>query len=244
MFPAALRGCAATEPDGRDALKTKTTSRRQGAKDGTSLAQQLYGALKREIVTCQLKPGLSFTENWLCRKYSASRTTVRDACLRLSKEELLHWVPKKGYSVSEMSIQDLNELFQLRAILETAAAEMACTSKDPVRLERAYQLARVTYEAGDLHTFPVFLEANHEYHSLIAEMSGNRRLSQQLGQVLVQFSRFSYLTMAADSYGPDVVDEHKRIFEAIKNGDAGAARRYTLSHMQHSKERAVRYFLG
>jgi len=212
--------------------------------EGTSLAQKLYNALKRDIVTCHLKPGLSFTEDWLCRKYGASRTTVRDACLRLSKEELLQWVAKKGYSVSEITIKDLNELFQLRAVLEAAAAELACAAKSPQVLARAYELARVTYEAGDRDTFPVFLEANHQFHSLIAEMSGNRWLSQQLGQVLVHFARFSYLSMAADSYGPNVINEHEGIVDAIRDGDVEAARGRTLTHMHQSKERAVRYFLG
>lgn len=213
------------------------------AEDRIPLAQQLYCNLKNDIVTCRLKPGLSFTEEWLCTKYGASRTTVRDACLRLSEEDLLQWVPKKGYSVSEITIRDLNELFQLRAILESAAVELACGLKDPARLKRAYELARVTYEPGNSDSFTAFLDTNQEFHSLIADMSGNQRLIQQLGHVLVHFSRFSYLTMGVDSYGPNVADEHISILDAIHQGDVETARRHSLSHMQKSKERAVRYFL-
>ena len=223
--------------------RIRVSSERSGV-IGEPLAQQLYNALKRDIVTCSLKPGLAFTEEWICGKYGASRTTVRDACLRLSKEELLQWVPKKGYSVSDITIRDLNELFQLRSILESAAAEMACSCKDAVRMERAGQLVAMSYEAGDRASFPVFLEANHEFHVLIAEMSGNQRLCQQLTNVLTHFARFSYLTMAADSYGPNVINEHRMILDAIGRGDSSAARTLTLEHMQKSKERAVRYFFG
>jgi len=216
----------------------------QTGEQTSSLTQQLYACLKRDIVTCQIQPGLSVTEDWLCRKYGASRTTVRHACLRLSKEELLQWVPQKGYSVTGITIQDLNELFQFREILETAAAELACAAKSPELIARAYELAKITYEAGNRDTFPAFVEVNHEFHCLIAEMSGNRRLCQQLTQVLVHFARFSYLTMAADSYGSDVMKEHERILDAIRDGDVEAARTRSSRHMLQSKERAVRYFLG
>jgi len=217
---------------------------KSNGEEATSLAQQLYSALKRDIVTCALKPGLSFTENWACRKYGASRTSVRDACAKLAKEDLLHWVPKKGYSVSEITIRDLNELFQLRGILEAAAAELACNAADEERLTRAEELARHSYEKSDRAKFLGFLEANHEFHLLVAQMSGNTRLLEQLDQVLVHFARFSYLTMAADSYGPDVVREHTEIVAAIRSHDVVAARRLTIEHMVRSKERAVRYFLG
>jgi DNA-binding GntR family transcriptional regulator len=226
-------------------LKTESKARNEDPRrEEGSLAQQLYRALKKDIVTCALKPGLSFTEDWLCQKYGASRTTVRDACLRLAKEDLLEWVPKKGYSVSDITIRDLNELFQLRGVLESAAAEMACACKDPERMARAEELARITYEAGNRDSFPAFLEANHEFHSVLAEMSGNGRLTEQLNHVLVHFARFSYLTMAADSYGPNVVQEHQEILDAIRRGDVEAARSHTISHMQRSKERAIRYFLS
>jgi DNA-binding GntR family transcriptional regulator len=211
---------------------------------GNSLAQQLYTALKRDIVTCALKPGLSFTENWAAKKYGASRTTIRDACLRLAKEDLLEWVPKKGYSVSDISVRDLNELFQLRTFLEAAAAELACGCDDQELLAKAAELATATYEARDKLDFLRFLDANHEFHVLIAEMSGNTRLYHLLDHVMIHFARFSYLTMAADSYGPDVVREHQGIVESIRCKNVEAARRLTMEHMQRSKERAVRYFFG
>jgi len=210
---------------------------------GTELfSQQLYALLKQDLVTCQIRPGFSLTESWVGKRYGASRTTVRDACLRLTKDELLGWVPNKGYFVADVSLQDLHELFELRGVLETAAVEFACVRHDPTLLAEAETLANASYETGDRESYLRFMEENHKFHSLIAKMSGNRRLFDNLDRVLVHFARFSYLTIAG-TCGEDSVREHHGILDAIRRGDCAAARQEILSHMRLSKERAIRYFL-
>ncbi len=225
--------------------KTDGKSLEQGHRPGSELmSQKLYTTLKRDIVTCRIRPGSPLTEAWLCNRYGASRTVVRDACLRLSKDELLGWVPNKGHHVTEITMQDMNEWFELRGILEAGTAELASERARPEQIREAEKLARATYKAGDKQSYVDFLELNHNFHVLLAEMGGNRRLFDQLDHVLIHFARFSYLTMAADSYSASVVQEHCQVLDSIRKGDPKRARQATLEHIRLSKERAVRYFLG
>ena len=99
------------------------------------LADRIYEELKAEIVSCRYKPGASLTEVELANKFNVSRTPIREVCNRLLKEDLLQSIPYKGYIISPLSLQDLHELYQIRAILEPHAAESAARNPSPRFIE-------------------------------------------------------------------------------------------------------------
>jgi DNA-binding GntR family transcriptional regulator len=219
----------------------------EGRENGAAvpLSYQLYVAIKRDILTCELAPGAAITERWICKKHNASRTPIREACLWLARDGLLESIPNKGYAVSNLSLQDLNELFQLRSVLEVAAVELAIRAvPDPALLAQAEEICGISYEAGDRQGYFRWLEANHEFHQLIARMGRNRRLVDELDRVNAHFIRLFYMTMPPNSAAPTFSKEHLALLDVIRKGDVEAARQGMADHIQHSKERAIRYFLA
>ncbi len=204
------------------------------------LADRIYEKLKAEIITCKYKPGASLTEIELASKFNVSRTPIREVCNRLLKEDLLQSIPYKGYIISPLNLQDLHELYQIRAILEPHAAESAARNPSP----RFLEALRANLEEADSFSteqdFVRFVEIDLDFHHLIAEGSGNRRLSKVLGDIRNQLERLVYVIF--EHHGPYsnvAFDEHHQILEAIEARDSARARQIMSDHIDSYKERAL-----
>ena len=88
----------------------------------TSLAGQVYEAIKKDIISCALRPGQQIAQQQLAERYGAGITPVREALPKLTREGLVLTIPRFGYLVTTITISDVAEIFELRAILESAAA--------------------------------------------------------------------------------------------------------------------------
>ena len=83
-----------------------------------SLKSQAYNNIKEKIISCEYSPGMLLNEEILCETFNVSRTPIRDALSRLEQEGLITIWPKKGIIVSSLSISEVNNLFELRLLLE------------------------------------------------------------------------------------------------------------------------------
>ena len=97
----------------------------KGAKK-VSLAEQVYMRLRTEILHCQLPPGTELSEAELAARFEMSKTPVREALVTLRQEGLVLTFPRRGYQVAPITFGDMNELFDLRIMLEAGAVELAC----------------------------------------------------------------------------------------------------------------------
>jgi len=94
-------------------------------RDGTtSLAQQLYDSVKREIVEHRLRPETILAETTLAEQYGVSRAPAREALKRLATFGFVRVVPRVGYIVSNVSVRDFDEIFALRLVLEPLAFDL------------------------------------------------------------------------------------------------------------------------
>ncbi len=111
-----------------------------------TLSEKVYKAFKRDIIRGVYQPGEPLTEKVLAKRYRGSRTPVRESALRLQQERLLRIVPNRGYFVSQITLQELNEIYEYRTAVECAAAELAATKGgDSELLARLMELAETSY---------------------------------------------------------------------------------------------------
>src|SRR5207249_10212658 len=96
--------------------------------------------------------------------------------MRLQQESLLRLVPQKGYFVSHLTIHELNEMYEYRAELEGFCAEVAARSwADAALIERLTKLARIQYKIGHRNRYERFMQADTQFHILIARCRRNRQ---------------------------------------------------------------------
>lgn len=205
-----------------------------------TLSEKVYKALKSDIIRGIFQPGDALTEKQLAKRYKGSRTPIREAAVRLQQERLLRIVPNRGYFVTQITMQDLNELYEYRTAVESACAELAA-SKDPEpQLMRTLnQLAATPYDTNDRASCMSFIEADTLFHVCIARLSRNQMLVRAVTDARFQMERIMFAALDIGYYGELPVSEHLDILQAIEQRDPELARKHMRAHIMQSRDKVV-----
>lgn len=203
-------------------------SRKAGA--APSLTQQVYQRLRADILSCELEPGLEISEAELAERFDVSKTPVREALATLRQEGLVRTFPRRGYQITPITFGDMNELFDLRTILEAGTAELACEQITEEELEHLRTLAEVVYDKSEARTIDTFIDANREFHLAIARASGNARLLKILAGQIYELERFFYLGAQLRDVSSETSADHFEIVEALTERDKVKARNLMIRH--------------
>jgi DNA-binding GntR family transcriptional regulator len=209
-----------------------------------TIGEPLYRRLRQDIVECELTPGKSFSEAELGRLYNASRTPVREACRRLEHEGLVRITPFRGYSIAPLSVAEFHDLQEMQLMLEPSAAALAAERASQQELDEMRVLATYEYHVDDKRSYREFLQTNLQLHTLIAQSTKNRRLSDVVSNIHIRLMRFFYLGLSFEPYGPTLVAEHISLVEAICKRDTGEARRMAAEHISKAIERSASLLMG
>jgi DNA-binding GntR family transcriptional regulator len=191
------------------------------------------------IAERRLPPGTKLREEALCRLYGVSRTKIRAALISLSKDKLINMIPDKGAFVSEPTEAEAREIFSVRRILEAALARdfvAQASASDFRRLEEHLKAERAALTTGGAQNRSRLLS---DFHILIAEIVGNKVLTEILSELT---ARSSLITMLYQSDRDAIcsADEHAEFIRAAKDGDAELAVKLMLDHLHHV-EHALRF---
>ena len=198
-------------------------------------AEEVYRALRRDLITLRHRPGAALTEAELAALYGTSRVPVREACRRLQQEGLLVAVPYKGYFATQISLQEIADCFELRAVLETHALELAIRRATDDDLARLGELAATEYTYHDWASYAEFLGENLGFHLQLAALSGNDRLVDTLEDLLASMQRFFFLGLDLDDYAVEMRGEHEELVAAMTVRDAGRAVRCLTDQIERSR---------
>ena len=205
------------------------------------LSEKVYNALKRDIIRGVHVAGEPLNEKNLAKRYRSSRTPVREAALRLQEDRLLKIVPNRGYFVSQITLQELNDIYEYRTAVECAAAELAARkATDSELLESLAVLAATTYRTDSLESYMEFIEADTQFHLGIARLSRNQMLVRAVSEARTQMERIMYAAIDIHYYGELPTREHCAIIKAIREHDGEAARMAMYNHIVQSKDKVLR----
>lgn len=194
-----------------------------------SLTEQVCAVLRREILTCQLKPGSDLNETQIAERFAISKTPAREALAQLRQEGLVVAFQRRGYQVSAVTLADMNAVFELRTVLEAGAAERACQRITPEQLDALRALAANEPEIGILNLEDRFA-LNRRFHLAVAEAAGNARLLEHISRQLDALERIFYLGARLGQEGQDTKVTHAQIVEVIAGNDPAEARRVMTLH--------------
>jgi len=216
------------------------------AKNGRStLSERVYQAFKNDIVRGFHKADEALGEKELSRRYKGSRTPVREAALRLQQENLLRVVPNRGYFVSSITLEWLNQIYEFRATVEGACAELAAhKGNDSKLLEELTRLAQTEYETNDRVSYEKFIKADTALHIGIAKLTRNPMLVRAVSDMRCHMERIMYAAIDIGYYGEAPVQEHSEIIRAIRQQDDERARRLMYEHIIQSRRKVLRLASG
>jgi DNA-binding GntR family transcriptional regulator len=200
--------------------------------NGNTLADRVYATIKEAILDLKLKPGNLLLEDELARQLGTSKTPVRGALLALERDGLVVKVPYKGTYVSEVSLQDAIEIFELRAVLEGLAARLAARSFSPRDLDAAEKLLDLADEARARGDFDGASDLGAQFHRSIHQRADNSRLMPILEKLEEQLRRLRHLSDRVAGRLDKSSREHRLILAALRAGDPVQAESAMRQHLE------------
>lgn len=196
------------------------------------LSEQAYQQIKRMIITLELAPGSFINEKELRRRIDFGRTPIREALLRLSLEQLVSIIPRRGIAVSDIALNDLQHLYEVRLSLETLATRLASrrgAEDDWLQMEKALDEALSSENIPDNE---VMITVDERCHHIIYKASGNQFLEKNAATLYSASLRLWYYFIGQIGPMRHAVMEHKSMLTALKAGDEDEAARLMENHIR------------
>jgi DNA-binding GntR family transcriptional regulator len=199
-----------------------------------SRPEQAYASIKHRILHGDLVPGALLSEGTLARQLHASRTPIREALSRLVQEGYVERVASRGYFVAPITMTLVQNLFEVRRLLEGEAAARAAERADESALARLREVSSLEYSGGDAASFGQAAENNDTLHMAVALASQNAIFVDLVRRCLDQVTRLIALGIAHEPLAESARAEHEAIVEAIEKRHPAAARAAMERHVDHS----------
>ena len=204
------------------------------------VCETLRDAVRRGI----LQPGERLMEIQLAEDLGVSRTPVREAIRKLEMEGYVIMMPRRGTYVADLSIRDINEVFEIRTSLESLASGLAAERINEDELEKLQRLLveiGAYIKSGDMESI---VRTDTEFHDLLYQASRNTRLVGIISNLREQLTRFRTTSMSYPGRLKATLEEHRNIVEAIAQGDEKAARKAAEHHMEKSEQTLLESMKG
>ncbi len=200
----------------------------------TSLADQVFEVLKRDIVENRLPPETILAEINVASQFGVSRAPSREALKRLATLGFVRAIPRLGYMVTSISLHDFDEIIALRLVLEPLAVELAVPRLTDQNLDELEAIARRTLnvesEPPETHG-TLYAQLNASFHRQIAEASGNRRLASMISNLIDQLERLMH-TLAYSGNIRLVLNQHLELVEEMRTRDAISSSRLMRAQLE------------
>jgi DNA-binding GntR family transcriptional regulator len=209
-----------------------------------NLAEQAYAQLKEMIHDFELLPGDRFSENEMGTRLGVSRTPVREALFRLRNEGFLEVESKAGWFVKPIDFDRLDQLYDLRVLLESASVARLCArTSDPPALEalKTAWLVPAGERLSDMRAVGAFDEA---FHATLVHAAGNAEIAKVHGDVTERIRIVRRLDFTREDRIDATYVEHAKILRAVLQRKADQAQLLLKSHIEQSKVEVRKITLG
>ena len=207
-----------------------------------TMKHQIYQILKKEICDGNFPPGQWLQEKELAEKLNVSRSPVREALKQLVDEGLAIEYPNKGVFVKEFTVKDIEEIYEVRILLESYAIKNSVktitTSNIRELMEILHKLTK-EYENNDLASY---IETDTQLHQYIIILGGNSIVSDIYKRIYSQSQQFRIYSLTTKRRFDDSVIEHKQVVENICSGNWKEADRVNKIHLTLAREEIIEHF--
>lgn len=199
--------------------------------DTPSLDKLAYERIKQAILTFEFLPNQNLVEGELAGQLRISKTPVRDALMRLEREGLVTRQPYKGTFVTDVTKQDMINIFEIRICLEGLAVRLAAKSLTEEDFSSLQMLVDQHEKALQAQDYSKASEINGKFHHVIYHRCSNQRLQDMLRNLEDHLTRYRLLSVSQGMRSDKSVAEHQAILDALLTGDIDKAVRGMEDHL-------------
>jgi DNA-binding GntR family transcriptional regulator len=207
--------------------------------EGISMATTAYDLVRDLVLGNCLQEETQLTEAALASRLGVSRTPGRGALMRLEQEGLLERFGR-GVRVRQRSPEEILEIYEVRAALETLAAQRAATRRTEFDLSRLEAIHEEMVAAPDEEEARVAL--NNQFHRLLWVASRNDTLIDTLRRLVTYKSRYPATSLSFPGRWDAVLAEHSALIDALRDGDADRAGAIAGDHVQRTRDIRLRMY--
>ena len=193
---------------------------------------QVYQILRDEICSGKYPPGSWLQESELSEHLGVSRSPVRESLRRLVADGLLMEIPNKGVFVKEFTARDIDEIFDMRVMLESYAIRKSRSRMTSARLQKLFDILEElerTYAAGDL---AAYTQIDEVLHNRIVELSENSLVISTYDRVRSMNQQFRVLSLTSHRRFDESLEEHRQIVQSLAVGDVETACATNNRHLE------------
>jgi len=189
-----------------------------------SLAEFVIKELESKIVKGALKPGERIIEEDFCKTYGISRAPVREALRILESQGLIKRQPRKGVMVTPITPKEAEDIYRIRANLESLATYLAVKNRDPRILKKLKKIhSRMKELAAVGKVSAAYFNLNLQFHKTVVDASGNQRLIQMIESFVTQTKRYRIEVLSMPGRIEASLKNHEEIIRSFEEGDAEKA---------------------
>lgn len=205
-----------------------------------SIREKIYDKIRNDIIFGRLSPGERLIEKKLAEELQASRGPIREALLQLVSEGFLSFTRNKGIRVSKLTLEQIDEIYSLRSVLEGYAVRLTAEKINKKNVIYLKSLHRSLITATKNDSLTDWTNCNIAFHKFFIENSGNNHLINMLDALRSRTYRYSIITITIPGAKETFIKGHQHIIRACESRDAETAQK----HMQHHMEQVKQYLLS
>lgn len=199
------------------------------------LTDQVYDILKEAILNLGLEPGERLIESKLAKELETSTTPIRGALARLKHDNLVETVPFRGAYVSKIDNRDVEEIFEIRILMETAMAREyagSLSAKDIKEGEALLEAMRQACKSGDMQSY---LKPSRDFHYLFIKKYWNQRMIDILRAFEDNLQRVRITAIRDLTNVPQLIKDYEDILDALRTGDADKTEKALRIHLERTR---------
>ncbi len=209
----------------------------------STLSNRVYERLLESIITGKISPGQHLVEQTLADQLEVSKISVREAIRLLAQQGLVDIAPNRGAFVIQMTIEDIMEIYQLRASLEGLAVKLATKNLNEANFQEFQKIFNKMAEVEQTNDRLHGASVDTQFHRLVMNLSKNRRAIKVWEQMSSQIEMVVYNVSNYYPHYHGLVERHQKLVNIMKSGDIQAASEYVQNHIMEGAQHILEAML-
>lgn len=215
--------------------------RRLVIKNPKTIRKRVYDYLREKLLRGEIQPNERLIEAKIAKEIGTSRTPVREALHNLELEGLIESIPRVGYMVKPISEQEVEEICEIRRVVEELAVQWAIAKARNRLIEELSENIAIAEEKVSAGEVKAFVELDAQFHEIIARYSGSQRLLELAQTLRRHMLRYRIQSIYLADNVLRAIEGHKGILQAIERSDPFEIKQAIQRHLEQSKIDVLRY---
>lgn len=192
--------------------------------------QEIYKELKKRIVFLDYKPKQVLSIKELAKEFGVSAVPIREVLILLETEKLIHIIPNNGIYVTDVSFQELKDVFEVRIFLIGLSGRLAAQRVTSEELNKMKELLKKIKQEKDRKKL---IQLDAEFHDLINYSSKNETLADTLKRLRNQIGRLWFFAKEHDTYSLQIPKDFEELIKALEENDQNRCEEILKNHAIH-----------